>query len=242
MSVRNWGEKVWEDKIKGQNETAVVFGWGSSKYGIDRQTRKIEEIIKKEILPALPKNALILDAGVGPWARFSIFFAKSGYRVMGLDISPSTIKIATKHIKVSNISNVELKKGDITSFIDKRKYNLVFCVETFFHVPIHLGLLTLRNFNQMLHTGDLALIGISTRDDKSLIFSAYTLYYLAIYHVLRRAVRSSKIPPTVVFYTEEEFTHMIELTGFKLVKTFSRRSTTRNNLWLLKKVKDVKSL
>ena len=54
----------------------------------------------------LPKGAYILDDGCGA-GRDVIFFAKQGFKVMGIDISPEGIKLARK--RSHGLQNVDFK-------------------------------------------------------------------------------------------------------------------------------------
>ncbi|MBU0907125.1 MAG: class I SAM-dependent methyltransferase [Nanoarchaeota archaeon] len=138
-SCSTLGEDIWESKIKSQGEVGVVFGvysdvFGEGKRRILNQTRRTMVYFDRYVKPLLPNNGTILDAGIGPLARFSVEFAKRGFGVDGLDISKSTLAFAKKHAGPYG-KTIQFVHGDMTKYISKHAYSLIFCFETFFHIP-----------------------------------------------------------------------------------------------------------
>jgi 2-polyprenyl-3-methyl-5-hydroxy-6-metoxy-1,4-benzoquinol methylase len=229
--IKTWGEEIWEKKIKEQNEVGIIHGAISSKANVEKQTNKIIRLMDKYVLPLIKKKGKILDVGIGPMARFSIEFAKRSYNVVGLDVSKTTLKFAKKYINKSKTNNIKLKHGDMINLNENKKYNLVFCIETFFHIPAHLGCLVLKNFNKALSKGDYALIGFFIKKEKTLFQVLFELIYLIIHKIKKIFKKGFYV--TVTSYTEDELKDMLSRTGFKLEKKIG------NLGWLLKKVKEV---
>jgi len=114
----------------------------------------------------------------------------------------------------------------------KRKYSLIFCYETFFHVPSHLGYLTMINFNKSLKKEGLAIIQFAI-EDKSLRKQFFEIIFSIVFDINKIFNFFGKgFNVTVTRYTEEEIKDIIYRTGFVIDKRL-------NNLFLLKKVKEI---
>src|SRR3989338_7461335 len=99
--MKSWGKEIWDKKQSEQGSLGVIAGIRETRNILDSQTKREFEIIERKVLPLLNKNARILDAGVGPFARFSIEFAKRGYSATGIDISPRVLEMAKKRTEIS---------------------------------------------------------------------------------------------------------------------------------------------
>src|SRR3989338_3212642 len=76
--------------------------------------RKSEIDTKKELIDLkkkLNKNKTILDLGCG-YGRLTIPLAKEGYKIEGIDITPSFIKQAIKNAKKLKL-DIKFRIGDI---------------------------------------------------------------------------------------------------------------------------------
>ncbi|MCR4327258.1 MAG: glycosyltransferase [Nanoarchaeota archaeon] len=146
-----YGEDVWERKIKDQDEAGVIFGSVCSLKDVESETKDFMTKIDKKVIPFLKKGSAVLDLGVGPMARFSIEFAKMGYNVTGVDISSTTLSLAEKSAQKAGVK-INLLKKDITNLnIPNKKFDLIFCRATFYHVPPHLtGISLIYNISDML--------------------------------------------------------------------------------------------
>ncbi|MEM1577969.1 MAG: hypothetical protein QXM27_03100 [Candidatus Pacearchaeota archaeon] len=58
-----YGEEVWEKKIRTQNEVGVIAGTISSLDEINKDTLNFMKFFDKEISPLIKRNAKILDLG-----------------------------------------------------------------------------------------------------------------------------------------------------------------------------------
>ncbi len=82
-------------------------------------------------LLTLPENAKILDLGVGPgWT--SIFLAKTGYKVTGIDISPEMISIARERAEAEGL-RINFEIADMESFDLKDKFDGILIYDTLHH-------------------------------------------------------------------------------------------------------------
>lgn len=236
--VKSFGKDIWEDKIKKQDEVGVIFGTmanigGKGKEKVHKQTEYIMKAIDKEVIPLIKTKGNILDAGIGPMARFSIEFAKRGFNVTGIDISKTTLKFAKKYIDETKTTKIKLKEGDMIDLNLKETFDLIFCVETFFHIPQHCSLLVLKNFNNMLTKEGYVLLGLNIKKEKTMRQILFESVYFTVHKIKKRLNKGFSV--TLSVYTEDELTDLFSRTGFKLKKRVG-------SLWLLKKVKDVKAL
>jgi ubiquinone/menaquinone biosynthesis C-methylase UbiE len=90
----------------------------------------------KRFISTLPKNSMVLDLGCGN-GRNSIYLAKEGMRVIGIDFSLGLIKIAKNKLEWKEIlSHVNLLQGDIASLPLKNEYvDSVLYIATIHHLP-----------------------------------------------------------------------------------------------------------
>lgn len=230
QNIRPWGEKIWEEKIKTQNELGVIHGGRFSKSSgmTDKQLHEVFYYLDKKVLPLIKKGGRIMDAGVGPLARFSIEFARRGYKVLGVDISPTTLQYAKKHIEQQKIKGIALIQDDLTKLNKiNQKFDLVFCFGTFGHIPKILAIETLRKFHSKLNKNGLCLVHFWFSDEHSLIRKMKELFYLTLHKVSEKMSKSFYV--NCSYYSNDELKEMFNSSGFKVV------SGTRNGLFLLKK-------
>ncbi len=86
------------------------------------------------LLSWLPENLegkQILDAGCGTGA-FSIACARRGAQVVGIDLSPSLIKLASERCPVEIKDNIEFQAGDMLG-ADRGRFDYVVCVDSLIH-------------------------------------------------------------------------------------------------------------
>ncbi|MCL6500970.1 MAG: class I SAM-dependent methyltransferase [Candidatus Pacearchaeota archaeon] len=85
----------------------------------------------RDIKKSLGKRRTILDAGCG-YGRVAIPLAKAGYKVYGLDITPSYIKEAIKRAKKEKVI-IDFKVGNITNLpYPDESFDAVLCLWSVF--------------------------------------------------------------------------------------------------------------
>ncbi len=167
------------------------------------------------------KGLKVLDVGGGPLARFSIEFAKLGLHVTWLDVSKTALIIAKQKINSEELSNkIKLCLGDATKLNLKEKFDIIFCFDTFYHIPSYLSLKTLENFHKHLKKDGILVLNFAFK--KYSLFDKLYELYLFLYEVLK-----GPYPITVVRYDENEIMDMLSRAGFKLLNK-------NNGLFLLK--------
>jgi 2-polyprenyl-3-methyl-5-hydroxy-6-metoxy-1,4-benzoquinol methylase len=214
-----YGEKVWEKKIKSQNEVGVIFGVVGSLKQIREDTLKLMRLFDKEIKPLIKKNAKVLDLGLGPLARFSVEFAKRGYNVTGVDISDTTLKYAKKNIDKAK-AKIKLVKDDITELKNiKGKFDFVFCEATFYHVPPHLTSIALMKINHLLNKNGRFFVEFGIVTKKRAKDYIRQPFYWTGHYIKRLFGKGFKV--NVSRFTFKEIKEMIEKSGFKIERRFN---------------------
>ena len=101
----------------------------------------IHNIIKYQVDPKFtPINVLDFGCGVG---RLLLPFAKKGYKVTGLDISDTMLKICAANLYDNNINDFTLLKNDDMLSKVREKFDLVHSYITLQHIPIRRGLISI---------------------------------------------------------------------------------------------------
>jgi len=224
-----WGESVWEEKIKKQDEKGVIHGGRFSKSDkiTDGQVREVMMFLETKAFKGLKKNAKVMDAGVGPLARHSIELSKRGYNVTGIDVSKTTIEYAKKHSVEANIK-MQFIKDDLTLLKNvKDKFDFVFCFGTFGHIPKILALDTLRNFNSKLNKNGLCFIHFWIEKKKTPFDIMKDFFYMIVHKIRIGSGKSFKV--NCSFYSPEEIKEMMERSGFKIIDR-------KNDFFLLEKI------
>jgi len=225
--IRPWGREIWDKKQLEQGSLGVIAGTVETKSFFDYQTIKEFKIIEKEVLPHLKKKAKILDVGIGPFARFSIEFAKRGFKVTGIDISPAIIGAARKEVLKSGY-NIKIVEDDLTNIKNvKNEQDLVFCFGTFGHIPSFLALTVLKGFNRILKKDGYAYVHFWINKEKEFRDILHDFLYNLGHYMKIRMGKGYKVNSS--FYTEEEIKEMTNLSGFKIIFKNSR------GIYLLKK-------
>lgn len=225
--MKSWGKDIWDKKQEEQGSLGVIAGVRETQNFMDNQTSKEFKIINHFVLSRLKKGAKILDAGVGPFARFSMEFAKRGYSVTGIDISLKVLNAAKKRTELSGL-DINLIEDDITNIKNiKEKQDLVFCFGTFGHIPSFLSLKTLKGFNKLLKKDGYAYIHFWLNKEKTIKRIIHNFLYEIGHYIKRMLGRGYKVNSS--FYTEEEIKEMAKLSGFEII------FKNNNGVYLLKK-------
>ena len=105
-------ETIKGDLRKLYDERASIYGTRfGSPAGSYYLRRKINAALT---LAQFERGSHILDVGCAS-GHYTLEFAKLGFRVTGLDLSPECIKLATKRAKEMGLNNLELMVGDAES-------------------------------------------------------------------------------------------------------------------------------
>ena len=130
--------EIWEKRTKEETSYAVVYGrFQGNRLKELLNENEVKEFEKKscvEIATELSvKGKKVLDAGIGPLARFSSNFSEFGGDVIGIDISKSTLENAKIAL---NGKPVDLVLADVMNLPFKEgSFDISFCVGTVYHMP-----------------------------------------------------------------------------------------------------------
>jgi len=116
-----------------QDSVAERFNKDELKLGV---SKRLKEITWKYIMPLLTGKTL-LDIGCG-LGFDSILFAKLGYKVMGVDISPISIqkaKILSEEMEVSDKTNFLVANIDVDQI--PGKFDIVLCRSVLHHLTTY---------------------------------------------------------------------------------------------------------
>jgi len=221
-------EKVWEEKIKKQNEAKVISGTVGSIERIKKNTKEWMQRIDSFIIPLIKTGGSVLDLGIGPLARFAIQFAKRGFKVTGLDISQTTLKYAKKYILKENL-DVNLIKGDITE-LEKipGRFDFIYCFATFYHILPHLTGISLMKINEKLKKECHALIEFGIPKKKTIKNYIWGVFYWTGHYLKKLFKKGFRV--NVSLFSKKEVREMIIKSGFKIERVLPE------NLYLLKKI------
>jgi ubiquinone/menaquinone biosynthesis C-methylase UbiE len=118
--MRSINQEEYYHKIKNLN---ILHYTGEVPYYEKAPLRKVE----KAILSKLKPNSEILDLGCGA-GRFSIGAAEMGFNVTGIDITPDSIKTASRKSEFLNLKNVKFLVGDMIELpFEGGVFDYVFC-------------------------------------------------------------------------------------------------------------------
>ena len=223
-------KEIWERKIKEQGPYGVLAGVFFNKIKEEKKVRDTIAVLK-EYFHFFKQNGLILDAGIGPLANFSIEFSKRGYKVIGIDISKTIVNFAKSVIKKKNIKNITILERDITDLKFYNKFDVVFCRGTFGHIPSYLSLTTLKNFNKSLKKDGFAFIDFWVKKEETFrsFFNEFT-YFLN--RKIKKSLGTSTFKTITSIYTENEIEDMIKRSGFKII-------SKKEQYYLLEKIKNI---
>lgn len=92
--------------------------------------REFSNILR--LLQDLPEGARLLDLGVGPgWT--SIWLAKSGFNVVGVDISPDMVSVAKRRATSEGVENVTFVVDDMESLLVEGPFDAVLIYSSLHH-------------------------------------------------------------------------------------------------------------
>jgi SAM-dependent methyltransferase len=114
--------------------------------------KEIRKIAKKK-----KEGMKILDAGCG-FGQYSWFCARKFKRseIKGIDISQSHVDRANTFFKKAGLANIECVQADLTQFVEKEKYDLIFSVDVMEHILEDQQVFN--NFCNSLKKGGLLLV------------------------------------------------------------------------------------
>jgi tellurite methyltransferase len=118
--------------------------WGSKPTGLARDFVRIARS-----LPRLPRTLVDLGSGEG---RDSIYFARQGYRVLGVDISSVGVLKAERRASRLGV-NVRFRVGDIRTYLLGRRVDVVFSSGVLNNLPRRIRVARFEHFKSSTSPG-----------------------------------------------------------------------------------------
>lgn len=163
------------------------------------------------LLPPAPKKILDLGCGMG-WT--SIFFAKQGYDVIGIDISEDAIKHANIRKKQEKIKNLKFLSGDYEDLNFNNEFDCVIFISSLHHAIDEK--LAIKKAYESLKLGGICIISEPGKGhDKSEV---------AIQAVKTFGVTEKSMPPKKTMKIAAEI-------GFRKIRIFPRADETNAILY-----------
>jgi len=208
-------KEIWEKKMKEQGPYGVLAGCSHNEVKEEKKVRGTISVLE-EYLHFFKQKGVVLDAGIGPLANFSIELSKRGYKVTGIDISKTIVNFAKSVIKKKNIKNIKVLERDITDLKFYNKFDAVFCRGTFGHIPSYLSLKALKNFNRCLKKEGVVFLEFWIKREETFydLLSGFR-YFLG--RKTKKIIGMPAFKTTTSSYTENEIKDMLKRSGFKII-------------------------
>src|SRR4030042_7217188 len=106
--------------------TKIAYNKTANKYHDNFKNeigqKQYDRLLLDSFSKVLPKDSLICDAGCGPSGHVGKYLFDKGHKVIGIDIAPKCIDIASSYnpeitFKVMDIMNTDFKSGSFEAII-----------------------------------------------------------------------------------------------------------------------------
>lgn len=129
--IKNFDKKMTTDSWKQEYDEGTDRHWMDGLTPCPLAKEVVKELDELNISPAE-----ILEIGIGN-GRDSIFMAKKGHNVIGIDISPEPVSIAKEKAKKGKIKNVKFETGDAENLKYKSNiFDVVYSVAAIHSTPL----------------------------------------------------------------------------------------------------------
>lgn len=95
---------------KYKNEVSEIYGQGAQDFSdFFKDAHDFLEPDRRKFIESMPSSAKILDCGCGP-GQDSEVFAKLGFNVTGIDITPEFVKMAKRRVPKANFMQMDMRE------------------------------------------------------------------------------------------------------------------------------------
>ena len=161
----------------------------------------------------------VLDFGCGT-GRLILPFSAIAQKVTGVDVSPSMLREAEKHLKSLNIDNVELIQSNSLEVLSDRKFDLVHTYIVLQHIPVSAGYRLIKSLLKAVAPGGYAMIHFTYSNSTS-AFKKLKYYLRSKYKFFSQVSNIMNGRPTntpdmqMNNYNLSRVLRMVEEAGFK---------------------------
>jgi len=164
------------------------------------------------------KNKKVLDIGCGTGA-ISLYLAKQGCDVTGVDISHYAIELAKKNARNFNLTKkAKFLEKDIQKASIKGNFNLIICSEVLEHLKKDKK--KLLDLNKILNKDGKLIISVPSKNAPLFRMGLLQKFDMEVGHLRR--------------YSRMELTKLLEKTGYKILQIDKTESILRNALFTFK--------
>lgn len=202
------GEKTYFKKIGPEGVSFTLAKPFSDPNNVGSLLHDIAAVFT--LLPKPPSRILDLGCGSG-WT--SSFYAKAGYEVTGVDISPDAIKAAQQHFK--DVSNLSFKAGDYDELKFKSEFDAVIFFDSLHHAEDELAALSAA-YRSLKPGGILIACEPGVGHSKT---------QNSLDAVAKYGVNERDMPPKLL-------RRQLKKAGFRTIQTFAYPATTHRALYL----------
>ncbi|MBL7036531.1 class I SAM-dependent methyltransferase [Candidatus Microgenomates bacterium] len=169
----------------------------------------------EKVIPNIKKSTELLDVGCGV-GTIDFFLAKKVKKVVGIDVSENSIKIAQRNAKLLNLEkNLVYMVMNFPEDVPNMKFDLVVCSEVLEHLKDDSKAVV--QIYSLLKRGGVSIISVP--------LNSAPLYKLGLMGGFDKKVGHLRR------YSVEEVVDLLENNGFKIKKTFLVEGMFRNFLF-----------
>lgn len=106
----------------------------------------------------LPNGARVLDAGSGTGMPVADFLIKSGFEVVGIDISSGMVETARKNVPKASFQQMDMTRLDFPP----ESFDGVISTYAVIHIPRELHAGIFRTFHSILKSGGVMLVSVAS--------------------------------------------------------------------------------
>lgn len=178
--------------------------------------RYIFPFIKRRLSQISCQKSL-LDLGCGG-GTLSLFMGAQGFKVVGIDISQTSIKMAKKSASILKLNeSVKFLVGDITKIAINKEYSFILCLEVLEHVQDDKKLLN--KLFGLLSKGGLLIISVPMKTAPLMKLKIGKEFENKVGHLRR--------------YTDNELVLLLKEIGFVPQKIIKTEGILRNSLFVI---------
>jgi len=112
----------------------------------------------KAFIAQLPEGARILDAGSGTGMPVADFLIKSGFKVVGIDISSGMVETARKNVPEASFRQMDMTRLDLPP----ESFDGVISTYAIIHIPRELHAGIFQSFHSILKPGGVMLVSVAS--------------------------------------------------------------------------------